>query len=118
MSWKGLTCGGSLLVLAAMLPPPAAAGPDDDLDEVLVTARKRSEDVRKIPESVSAISSEAIEDAHITQLDDLGGLVSNLNIVQRNDNTPDVTLRGIGSFGVVRASVSIRTTFSFMRARR
>jgi iron complex outermembrane receptor protein len=43
-----------------------------------------------------------IAEAHITQIDDIGALVSNLHIVQRNDNTPDVTLRGVGSFGVVQ----------------
>jgi len=104
MRRKSLRSGGSLLILATLAPLAAlAASPaDDGLEEVLVTARKRTEDVQKIPESVSALSSQAIEDAHVTQLDDLAGLVSNLNIVQRNDNTPDVTLRGIGSFGVVQ----------------
>src|SRR5260370_41761537 len=38
----------------------------------------------------------------MTQIGDIGALVSNLHIVQRNDNSPDVTLRGIGSFGVVQ----------------
>jgi len=98
-----LPSGRSLLVLASLVPLAAMAAPDDDpLDEVVVTARKRAEDIQKVPESVTALGSQALEDAHVTQLDDLGGLVSNLNIVQRNDNTPDVTLRGIGSFGVVQ----------------
>src|SRR5260370_12807812 len=38
----------------------------------------------------------------MTQIGDIGALVSNLHIVQRNDNSPDVTLRGVGSFGVVQ----------------
>jgi iron complex outermembrane receptor protein len=74
---------------------------DDSLVEIVVTARKRSENLRDIPASITAISAATIEDAHITQLDDLGALVSNLNIDEAHDNTPDVVLRGVGSFGLV-----------------
>lgn len=72
------------------------------LEEVVVTARKRAEVAQDIPESIAAIGSQQLEDAHITKMDDLGNIVSNLNIVTRSDNTPDVVLRGVGSFGVVQ----------------
>ena len=72
------------------------------LEEVVVTARKRSEAAQAIPESVQAIGSQELADAHVTKMDDLGNIVSNLNIVTRSDNTPDVVLRGVGSFGVVQ----------------
>ena len=72
------------------------------LQEVVVTARKRTENIRDVPASIAAISAATIQDAHITQVDDIGSMVSNLYIVQRNDNSPDVTLRGVGSFGVVQ----------------
>ena len=73
-----------------------------NLSEVVVTARKRSENLQNIPASVAAISADTITQRHMTQIDDIGELVSNLHIVQRNDNSPDVTLRGVGSFGVVQ----------------
>jgi iron complex outermembrane recepter protein len=79
-----------------------AATQDNGLTEIIVTARKRSENLRDIPASITAISAATIEDAHITQLDDLNALVTNLNIVEAHDNTPDVTLRGVGAFGVVQ----------------
>jgi iron complex outermembrane receptor protein len=72
------------------------------IDEIVVTARKRVENLRDIPASITAISAATIEDAHLTQLDDLNSLVTNLNIVEAHDNTPDVTLRGVGAFGVVQ----------------
>lgn len=72
------------------------------LQEVIVTARKRAENIQDIPASIVAISGATIEEAHLTQIDDIGSQVSNLYIVQRNDNSPDVTLRGVGSFGVVQ----------------
>ncbi len=70
------------------------------LTEIVVTARKRAEDVQTIPESVDVVSAQQIDEAHVTQVDDLGNLVSNLNITTRADHTPDVVLRGVGAFGV------------------
>jgi iron complex outermembrane receptor protein len=83
-----------------------ADGPTTDsggaaLTEIVVTARKRVENMQSIPESIDAFGAQEIDDAHLTKIDDLGNLVSNLNIVTRADNTPDVVLRGVGSFGVV-----------------
>jgi iron complex outermembrane recepter protein len=72
------------------------------LEVVLVTARKVAEPLQSVPESIQALSAREIADAHVTRIDDLGNLVSNLNITTRADQTPDVVLRGIGSFGVTQ----------------
>jgi iron complex outermembrane receptor protein len=71
------------------------------LSEIVVTARKRVETMQSIPESIAAFGAQEITEAHLVKIDDLGNLVSNLNITTRADNTPDVVLRGVGSFGVV-----------------
>ena len=68
---------------------------------VVVTARKTIEKIQTIPESIQALGSRELVNAHVTRIDDLGDLVSNLNITTRADQTPDVVLRGVGSFGVV-----------------
>jgi iron complex outermembrane receptor protein len=72
------------------------------LQEVVVTARKRSEILRDVPASISAISDTVIKEAHMTQLDDIGSMVSNLNIFEAHDNSPAVTMRGVGAFEVVQ----------------
>ena len=82
-------------------PQPSIPSAETGLTEIIVTARKRSETAQSIPESIQAFGAEEISDAHLTRIDDLGNLVSNLNITTRADNTPDVVLRGVGSFGVV-----------------
>src|SRR5271166_3277327 len=69
---------------------------------IIVTARKLGEDIQSIPESITAIDARTLAAAHLTTLDDLNTFVTNLNITQRADNTPDVVLRGVGSFGVVQ----------------
>src|SRR5260370_42159484 len=103
LAW-GTTGGFSATVTWAADDEVAAWAGDTggkNIDEIVVTARKRSENLRDIPASITAISAATIEDAHITQLDDLSALVANLNIDEAHDNTPDVVLRGVGSFGLV-----------------
>src|SRR5450631_4506302 len=99
----GLTGAFNATVSLAADENAAASGPtkDDSLVEIIVTARKRSENLRDIPASITAISAATIAEANLTQLDDLSALVSNLNIDEAHDNTPDVVLRGVGSFGLV-----------------
>ena len=81
---------------------PAESKGTSTLEEIVVTARKRSELLRDVPASIAAIPETVIKDAHLTQLDDIGGLVSNLNIFEAHDNSPAVTMRGVGAFEVVQ----------------
>jgi len=113
--WFGAAAGALTAAVGATALTPSAAraqaavtseagAPNEEpvgLTEIVVTARKRVETMQSIPESIAAFGAQEITDAHIAKIDDLGNLVSNLNITTRADNTPDVVLRGIGSFGVV-----------------
>ncbi len=87
---------------ASSSAPSTAIPSGDTLVEIVVTARKRTENLRDIPASISAIPDSVIKEAHLTQLDDIGALVSNLNIFEAHDNSPAVTMRGIGAFEVVQ----------------
>ncbi len=98
-----LLTGAAHAQTAPVNPQVTEAQPATEaLEEVVVTARKRSEVLQDIPESIEAFGARELDDAHITRLDDLGNFVSNLNITTRADNNPDVVLRGVGSFGVVQ----------------
>lgn len=77
----------------------AAAQDETVLQAVTVTARKREETVLEIPESISTISAATIDRANITGLEDIGFAVSNLSLSQRADGFPNVSIRGLGSFG-------------------
>lgn len=90
----------------AQSPPAPAAVTDPPsgkvLGEVLVTARKRTENILNVPESVVAISASTMADAHVTTLDDIGALAPNLNMFENHDNTPAATMRGVGAFELVQ----------------
>lgn len=96
------------LSLAAASPPAYAqvqsnsdksTADSQDIGEIIVTARKQSETIQNIPASVASIGATELARAHVTRIDDLGNIVSNVNITTRADQTPDVVLRGVGTFG-------------------
>ena len=72
------------------------------LEETIVTARKREENLFDIPESVSAISGSAIDKQNIKGLNKIGLAVPNLNLSMRTDGYPNVTIRGVGAFGMTQ----------------
>ena len=69
------------------------------IEEIIVTARKREENILEIPESVMSIDATLIERANITGLSDISLLVSNLYMGRRTDGFPNVSIRGLGAFG-------------------
>lgn len=80
----------------------ATANEGELTDEILVTARKRSERMIDVPETISAFSEAALERAGISNLDKLGQAVPNVVLSRRGDNEPNVVIRGVGSFGNVQ----------------
>lgn len=74
------------------------------LKEIVVTARKRKEDIQNVPVSMVAITGDQLTTQHVQSIDDIRASVPNLNIAtSETPDTPDVVLRGIGSFDVTQA---------------
>ncbi|MFC3052841.1 TonB-dependent receptor [Kordiimonas pumila] len=108
MSIKSLMLAGSAMALVHMSPAVTAQDMNADtdsssekfvMDEIIVMARKRSESLTSIPETIDAFTSDYIERAGITSLDDIGRQTPNIILNRRQDNEPNVVIRGVGSFG-------------------
>lgn len=68
----------------------------DSLEEIVVTARKRTEAVLTVPESITVFTSKMIEDARIHSLDDFIGLTPSFQIIhQESAGVFEMTIRGI-----------------------
>ncbi len=67
--------------------------------EIIVTARKRNERLRDVPETITAFSSEALSKAGIANVDDIGRQLPNVVLNRRGDNEPNAVIRGVGGFG-------------------
>jgi len=74
----------ALLLAAAPAAEPAAPGDvastaEPELQTVVVTARKRSESLAEVPASITAFTSEALEDYHISSFGDYATKTPNLS---------------------------------------
>ncbi len=83
----------------------ASAGSGTQLEEVVVTATKRSERIQDVPISISAISPEQLDQQGLRSIDDVTAVTpgitfqrmgSNLN-ANYNDEQSDISIRGIES---------------------
>jgi outer membrane receptor protein involved in Fe transport len=77
-----------------------------ELQEVVVTAQKRTESAQNVPLSVSVIDSKLIENLHANSLTDLGGYVPGLQVT--SGGTPGqatLSIRGITPLGGGGATV-------------
>ena len=98
-----MAIGGALLVPALALADTNVAVADSGpqattLDELTVTARRRTESIQDVPVAVSAFSEEQLKDLQAATVEGLQGSVPNMNIAQGRGsaNTVNVFIRGIG----------------------
>lgn len=90
-----------MTAIAATLPlatiTPAKAQPERlVIEEVVVTAQKRAENIRDVPISITALSSQALEDAAITDVSELSKVAPNL-VINAKPYAGFVSMRGLGS---------------------
>ena len=90
----GLLCAA--LALAALAREQATAQ-ELILDEVIVTAQKRVENVQAIPVTINVMPGEEIEDFRIRNIVDLASFVPGLAILPTPQNLANITVRGLGT---------------------
>ncbi|MEZ2127707.1 MULTISPECIES: TonB-dependent receptor [unclassified Sinorhizobium] len=100
-------CGTSFLSLALAaltLPLPVGAQDAGDdaatvLEPIIVTARKREEDVQKIPDSITVLKSDRLQLNPNTTNADIARSVPNFSYVDSGgQNSNQANIRGVGSF--------------------
>lgn len=91
--------GGASTALAASVEPTEASSPI--IEEITVTAEKREENVLDVPLTMTALSSQMIEELGLTNALDLEQMVPGLQIgqaaLQQRSDGQGITIRGIGT---------------------
>ena len=97
MSFKVRTCAAAIAAAIGCFSEGAAAQPSAGamLEEIVVTSRRREENLQDVPASVVGLSADDIEVRGVQRIEDLSVMV------------PNVSLLG-GSFGVNQASFTMR----------
>lgn len=94
----------ALVASASMLPlaAPAAAQTEDTgaEEEIVVTAQKREELLREVPQSVTAVTGETLERLQANDFEDYAGHVPGLAVTGGQPGNSRVTLRGLNTGGV------------------
>ena len=112
---NAMTIAGACTGLAMVLPVlaqtnnPAAGKQAGGLEEVIVTAQKRAENLQDVSVSASALSGDMLKDKSVTRLDELQFAVPGLSITDAG-LTQSVNIRGVGlASGSPNASNGVAT---------
>jgi iron complex outermembrane receptor protein len=101
-----MTFGASLLVLAmqaggahaAAQPAQAAAAPAEEatLGEIVVTARRRSESLQEVPQTVNAVTADSLQKLNIRKFEDVQTVVPGLSLASSTTGfAANASLRGV-----------------------
>jgi outer membrane receptor protein involved in Fe transport len=90
----------ALLVVAGALAPQQASA-DDGLviEEVVVTAQKRSQSVQDVPISIDVLAAADLENLGVTDLEDFVQMMPSANYTSTGPGSGDIYIRGISSGG-------------------
>ncbi len=67
------------------------------LDEVIVSAQKKEEDLQKVPFSVSSLNSRQVQEYRLWYTADITAIIPNLYSAHSGDNRTVTSIRGIGT---------------------
>jgi outer membrane receptor protein involved in Fe transport len=113
---KSYHSGSCLKILIAMslpawLAPPLFAQTDEGkIEEILVTAQKRPEDIQDVPISITTFNGEFMEDSNLHTLQDLSLFTPNLTLSHSSQVANNrIIMRGVGSVGdaAIEPSVAV-----------
>ena len=78
---------------------PKSAEQNVALDEIVVTAQKREQNLQDVPAAVSAVTSEQLEARNVSQVTDVVRVSPSLTVTENTNATGNsINLRGIGTF--------------------
>jgi iron complex outermembrane receptor protein len=81
--------------LPAMALDAAASAADTTLEEVIVTARKRSENLQDVPISIDVFTSKDLQNLAISQFEDYASLTPSISFVSAGPGTQTFVMRGV-----------------------
>jgi iron complex outermembrane receptor protein len=100
-----LLLGSPMMLRAQSVAPAPEAGDGPVLQEVVVTARRREENLQEVPVAVTALSAESLAAAGVVNTSDLTQAVPGLTFSRRNQSFQPV-IRGIGTSGATAGDES------------
>jgi iron complex outermembrane receptor protein len=92
---SGASCGA--IAAAPAANENAEAGPPTALEEITVTAQRRSETMQNVPISMQAFTSEALKQLNVSTLDDYIKFLPNVTTANNGPGQNEVFMRGLSA---------------------
>ncbi|MBN7796420.1 TonB-dependent receptor [Parahaliea mediterranea] len=94
---SSITLANAVVVATSLMNPSQALAENYALEEVIVSAQRRSESLQEVPVSVTAIGGESVGESGIAGLNDISRQTPGFTMTQYNIAEPQLYIRGIGS---------------------
>jgi iron complex outermembrane receptor protein len=94
--WAGMPLASAMLASSGM-GYAADTGEQTMLEEVVVTAEKRTEDLQKVPISMQVLSGEKLEQMQVSNFDDFAKLLPSMSFRSNGPSQTQLFFRGISS---------------------
>ena len=120
-AWLAGTVFSSLtvaLIPGAMAQTASQVAPTQGLSTINVVARKRVENVQKVPLSITVVTAHVLKQAHVENLHDLAALTPGVNVSDIGAEAGTaITIRGVSdlTFGVGVPDVATFLDFQYLR---
>ncbi|TLZ24212.1 MAG: TonB-dependent receptor, partial [Gammaproteobacteria bacterium] len=102
---------GATMVCAAPADTAAATGTGGELQEVVVTAERRAENLQDVPITVQAITGDQLKQLSVTSFNDLMKYTPNVTFSGNGPGTGNIFMRGLGGVGTGNQSQSTTAPF-------
>lgn len=103
-AWVAGPLTSAVLVSTALAAPAPVSGPTPDggdgsgtLQEVVVTAQKRAEDLQQVPITITVLNNETLAEHQVRSFDDYAKLIPNLSFQSFGPGQAQLYFRGITS---------------------
>ena len=85
------------IILASFVTSFCVTLTAQEVEEVVVTAEKRSESLQDISQAVTALTEEDIEEKNITSFVDLSAIVPGVTVAKNEGYKTIISIRGVGN---------------------
>jgi len=92
----------ALASIPGLVPTVSFAQDVEGLEEIVVTASRRSESLQDVPINIAAVSTEQIESLRLVGINEIARYVPGLTVIDRGprDENPDLFVRGLNTTGL------------------
>ncbi len=106
-----LSTASTVHPLPALAADASATTAEATLEEVIVTARKRTENLQDVPISIDVFTSKELKNLNITQFEDYATITPSISFVSAGPGTQTFVMRGVSDGSNPNEAAAATTLF-------